>query len=91
MILVSWITSFSGFSNSTDALDRYYAKMKTPVDPDPAMDQQKLEAVYANPDQTERVKLFPKSQLEIQKPTFADGFGFVVSVLICFIYPVGKL
>ncbi|MEC7565790.1 MAG: sodium:solute symporter family protein [Planctomycetota bacterium] len=84
MILVSWITSFSGFSNSTDALDRYYAKMKTPVDPDPAMDQQKLEAVYANPDQTERVKLFPKSQLEIQKPTFADGFGFVVSVLICF-------
>ncbi len=84
MIIASWITSITGKSNSPEALDRFYAKMKTPVDPDPAADLAKLEAVYAEPSNTERVKLFPNSQLEIQKPTTADVVGFTISVLVCF-------
>jgi len=70
--------------NSQQGLDRYYAKMKTPVDPDPEKDQAKLAAVYADPGNTERVKLFPNSNLEFQKPTVADITGFVISVLTCF-------
>ena len=70
--------------NSQQALDRYYAKMKTPVDPDPEKDQAKLAAAYADPGNTERVKLFPNSNLEFQKPTFADIAGFVISVITCF-------
>ncbi|MBT6848382.1 MAG: hypothetical protein HOA14_13295 [Planctomycetaceae bacterium] len=84
MIIASWITSITGKSNSPEALDRFYAKMKTPVDPDPATDLAKLEAVYGEPSNTERVKLFPNSQLEIQKPTTADVVGFTISVLVCF-------
>jgi len=84
MIIASWITSITGKSNSPEALDRFYAKMKTPVDPDPAADLAKLEAVYGEPSNTERVKLFPNSQLEIQKPTTADVVGFTISVLVCF-------
>ena len=84
MIIASWITSITGKSNSPEALDRFYAKMKTPVDPDPAADLAKLEAVYAEPSNTERVKLFPNSELEIQKPTTADIVGFTISVLVCF-------
>jgi solute:Na+ symporter, SSS family len=84
MIIASWITSITGKSNSSEALERFYAKMKTPVDPDPEADLAKLAAVYAQPSNTERVKLFPNSQLEIQKPTTTDIVGFTISVLVCF-------
>ena len=70
--------------NSQEALDRYYAKMKTPVDSDPEKDQAKLAAAYADPGNTERVKLFPNSNLEFQKPTVADIAAFVISVITCF-------
>ena len=80
MILCCFLTR----PNSKEALDRYYAKMKTPVDPDPEKDQAKLAAAYADPGNTERVKLFPNSNLEFQKPTTADITGFVISVITCF-------
>ena len=80
MILCCFLTR----PNSKEALDRYYAKMKTPVDPDPEKDQAKLAAAYADPGNTERVKLFPNSNLEFQKPTTADITGFVLSVITCF-------
>ena len=80
MILCCFLTR----SNSQQALDRYYAKMKTPVDPDPEKDQAKLAVAYADPRYTERVKLFPNSNLEFQKPTVADITGFVISVITCF-------
>ncbi|MFP6619886.1 MAG: sodium:solute symporter family protein [Pirellulaceae bacterium] len=82
--LVMIICCFLTRPNSQEALDRYYAKMKTPVDPDPEKDQAKLAAAYADPGNTERVKLFPNSNLEFQKPTTADIAGFVISVIICF-------
>ena len=84
MIIASLITSFAGSGNSPEALDRYYAKMKTRVRPNPEEDQSRLEAVYAGEQQPARVKLFPNSQLEFQKPTKADVFGFLLSVLACF-------
>jgi hypothetical protein len=80
MILFSLIMK----PNDKEALDRYYAKMKTPVDPDPEKDELKLAAAYADPDNTERVKLFPNTSLEFQRPTRVDIIGFVVSVILCF-------
>ena len=80
MILLSLVTP----RNSKQALDRYYAKMKTPVDPDPAEDLRKLEEAYSNPDQVEASKLFPGSSLEFQKPSKTDVIGFVVCVVACF-------
>ena len=80
MILVSLVTR----RNSRECLDRYYAKMKTPVDPDPEIDRQKLEAAYADPSQLESRKLLPGTQFEFQRPTRADIVGFLVSVAACF-------
>ncbi|HUG91680.1 MAG TPA: hypothetical protein VML55_12645, partial [Planctomycetaceae bacterium] len=80
MIVISLVTR----RNSREALDRYYAKMKTPVDPDPERDRRNLEAAYANPEALEGRKLFPGTSLEIQKPTAVDVIGFVVSVAVCF-------
>jgi SSS family solute:Na+ symporter len=80
MILASFFTR----RNSKRGLDRYYAKMKTPVDPDPEIDHKNLELAYAAPEKLETKKLFPGTSLEIQRPTFADVAGFVVCLAICF-------
>lgn len=81
MVLVSLVTP----RNSQQALDRYYAKMKTPVDPDHAADAAELEKSYADPKRYAHKKLLgPDSSWEIQKPTLTDIVGFVVSLVICF-------
>ena len=80
MILASFFTR----RNSKQGLDRYYAKMKTPVDPDPEIDHKNLEQAYAAPEKLEHRKLFPGTSLEIQRPTFADVAGFVICLAICF-------
>ena len=80
MILFSFITR----PNTKEALDRYYAKMKTPVDPDHEQDEKNLKAAYADPAAIEKKKLFPGTSLEFQRPTKTDVFGFILCVAICF-------
>ncbi|PHR90790.1 MAG: hypothetical protein COA78_34380 [Blastopirellula sp.] len=80
MILLSWITP----SDDREKLDRYYAKMKTPVRPDPEEDQQQLELAYRSPEEMEKKKLFPGSTIEIQRPNQEDVIGFIVCFVICF-------
>lgn len=66
-----------------EVLDRYYIKMRTPVDGDPDLDRQKLEAAYNDPPASEHRKLFPGTSLEFQKPTMADALGFIACWIIC--------
>ena len=80
MILLSLVTR----RNSKEALDRYYAKMKTPVDPEPAADRQNLESVYNDPDQFEGRKLLPGTDFEFQRPTKTDVIGFILCFAACF-------
>ncbi len=68
-----------------ESLDRYYAKMRTVVDPDPEKDRQKLEASYANPEALAERKIFPKSDWEFVKPRPMDVIGFLVCVGVCFV------
>ncbi|GIW82584.1 MAG: hypothetical protein KatS3mg105_4391 [Gemmatales bacterium] len=82
MILLSLVTR----PGSQEALDRYYVKMKTPVDPDPEKDRQELEVSYADPSRFDDKKLFPGTSLEMQKPNASDIIGFVVSVGVCFLF-----
>ncbi len=80
MILISLFTP----KNSQASLDRYYAKMKTPVDPDPQADREKLQAAYANPAGLESLKLFPGTSLEFQRPRTADVLGVIIVTAACF-------
>ncbi len=80
MIVVSFVTR----PPSKEAIDRYYAKMHTPVDPDPQIDQAKLEDAIAHPERMEARKLFPGTSLEFQRPTVTDIVGFVISFAVCF-------
>ena len=79
LILASLMTP----RNSPETLDRYYAKMKTEVDPDREADAKKLEAAYANPRAQDSRKLFPGSEIEMLRPRSKDIIGFVASCLAC--------
>jgi SSS family solute:Na+ symporter len=80
MILFSLVTR----RNSPEGLDRYYAKMKTPVDPNHKVDKANLAAAYQAPQEMEKRKLFPGTDFEFQKPTLVDVAGFVICVAVCF-------
>ena len=64
-------------------LDRYFAKMNTPVRSDPQADSEALEAAYLDPSSTTGRKLFPKSDWEFVRPTKMDVTGFVISCIVC--------
>ncbi len=70
--------------NGATALDRFYVKLKTPVEPDPALDARQMQASYADPRRFDHRKLFRHPDLEIQRPTRMDFVGFIVSVAVCF-------
>ena len=80
MIIFSLITP----RNSKNALDRYYVKMKTPVDSDPEHDKAEIENSYANPARFDHKKLLPGTSLEFQRPGLLDIGGFVLCFATCF-------
>lgn len=80
MIFFSLITK----PNSKKALDRYYAKMKTPAHEDRQADLELLEQYYNDPQGMEAKKLFPGTSLEFQRPTRVDVIGFITCFIICF-------
>jgi SSS family solute:Na+ symporter len=57
-------------------LDRFFAKMHTPVQATPEKEQEALEASYKNPGKFKTDKLFPNSNWEIMKPSRHDFLGF---------------
>ncbi len=80
LILVSCFTR----RERDEVLDRYYAKMRTPVDPDPETDRRLLAEAYADPGRLEARRLFPKSDWQFVRPTMIDVAGFLASVAVCF-------
>jgi SSS family solute:Na+ symporter len=83
--LVLIVASLLTPRNSQQALDRYYAKMKTEVDPDPETDRTNLEESYRDPKRFEDRRMFPGSDFEALKPRKSDVFGFATSVAVCFV------
>lgn len=58
------------------SLDRFFAKMHTPVQETPEDEERALDASYADPEGFEPGKLIPGSQWEIMKPSRMDLIGF---------------
>ena len=57
-------------------LDRFFAKMHTPVQETPELEEKALAAAYANPEMYEKDKILPGSSWEIMKPAKMDYIGF---------------
>lgn len=68
---------------SEAVLDRYFAKMKTPVQSNPTDDNRALDAAYQDPSATMSRKLFPRSDWEFVYPTKMDVAGFLISCVVC--------
>ena len=79
LIVLSYLTP----RNSKLTLDRYYAKMMTPVDADPRADEAKLETAYRDPSALETKRMFPGTDWQFLKPSSWDIVGFAISVAVC--------
>ncbi len=79
LILLSFVTP----RGDKERLDRYFVKMKTPVDPDPERDAEETRLSYENPNRFDDKRLFKFGGLEFNRPTVCDVVGFVVSFAIC--------
>ena len=78
LFLFSFITS----PVPKEHLDRFFAKMHTPVQETPEKEKEVLEDNYRHPERFEKDKLFPGSQWEIMKPSKMDFIGFGGSWII---------
>jgi len=81
--LVLIVSSLLTRRNSKEALDRYYVKMKTEVDPDPQADRENLARSFQNPQRFDDRLLFPGTDFEFVKPRPKDCYGVLASIGIC--------
>lgn len=79
LILLSLITP----SGNQELLDKYFVKMKTPVDPDPVKDAIELKLSEENPHRFDDKRLFKFWGLEFNRPNIVDVLGFVISFALC--------
>jgi solute:Na+ symporter, SSS family len=63
-------------------LDRFFAKVHTPVQPTPGDEERALRRAVEHYDEIERKKLWPGSSWELMKPVRADVLGFFGSWLL---------
>jgi len=63
-------------------LDRFFAKMHTPIQPTPEAEAKALADAYADPDKFRARKIWPRSNWEIMKPGWKDVLGFGGSWLL---------
>jgi SSS family solute:Na+ symporter len=63
-------------------LDRFFAKVHTPVQPTPGNEERALRRAVEHYDEIERKKLWPGSSWELMKPVRADVLGFFGSWLL---------
>jgi SSS family solute:Na+ symporter len=66
-------------------LERFYVKMKTPVQDTPEKDILELERSYAEPTRFDHLKVFPRSQWQFTRWDRTDTIGFIVSVGMVFL------
>jgi SSS family solute:Na+ symporter len=94
--LVLFLLSFITKPEEKSHLDRFYAKMYTPVQPTPEEEEKALQAAYDNPGMYDDRKLFRKSNWEMLRPGRTDYIGFfgswgLVGVIIFLLWLVVTL
>jgi SSS family solute:Na+ symporter len=77
-----FLLSFLTRPVSRDAVDRFFAKLHTPVQKTPEEEQRALEAAYANPRMYDHQKMFPHSSWEFLKWKKLDYLGFFGSWML---------
>jgi len=81
LLLVSFFTP----PVSKPALDRFYARIHTPVKRDKLADIKEVELSLADPGRFRSLLLFPRTNWEILKPDRIDIIGFLAAVVVAFL------
>ena len=73
------LVAFSYVTRQTDPVRvaRFYARLKTPVLPDPTADALAVKASYDDPSRFDHTKLFPRTNCELTKWNKTDTLGFL--------------
>ena len=74
--LILFLLSFITKPEDKNHLDRFYAKMYTPVQPTAEEEEKALKTAWNNPGMYDHKKLFKKSNWEMLKPGRIDYIGF---------------
>jgi SSS family solute:Na+ symporter len=72
LVVFSWFTR----PEPRDALDRFFAKVHTPVQPTPEAEAAAIEAAFADPARFDADRVFKNRNWEILKPAPSDYLGF---------------
>lgn len=77
-------------------LDRFFAKIHTPVQPDPEAERRAIDHAARHPELSEKKKLFPRSNWEIAAPGKIDLLGFggswvLVAVVVFLLWLLARL
>ena len=64
------------------ALDRFYARVHTPVQRDSELDRREVERSYAEPERFRSKLWFPGTNWEMLKPDRTDILGFLFAALV---------
>ncbi len=72
LFVISWVTR----PVPKHILDRFFARVHTPVQPTPDAESAAIALAVAHPERFEADKVFPGTQWEIMKPARTDYFGF---------------
>ncbi len=80
--IVLFAVSLLTASVNQNALDRFYARLLTPVHADPETDRRRLELSLADPGKLMDKLWFPRSGWMMQKPDRTDILGFIGATLV---------
>ncbi|HBG27815.1 MAG: hypothetical protein A2Y10_04280 [Planctomycetes bacterium GWF2_41_51] len=83
--IILFIVSFFTKPNEKIMLDRFYVKMKTPVQSNQQLDAIEIEKSYSQPHRFDYLKLFPNSSWEFHKWDKQDTIGFICCWIVVFI------
>ena len=79
-----------------ERLDRFYARLHTPVQPTPQLEQEAIERATLHPEMFDHDKVFPGTNWEILKPARIDILGFggcwlLVGVLLLLLWLLTRI
>lgn len=77
-LFILFLFSYLSKRDTSERLQRFMIRLRTPSVGDPDLDARNLESAYANPDAYRKRKIFKNSDWEMHVPTRFDTIGFFV-------------
>ncbi len=96
--LAIFIAGYLSKPMESDRLDKFYAKLRTPVNADPVLDEKEMQLTLANPRRFDNMKMIPNSNWEfdrwekydIRGMVMAFSYGAILMILVIIMGVIGS-